>query len=41
MLKTLRRTDVYVIENNDEDNLFYSTKINNMRDETLIQYDYD
>lgn len=41
MLKTLCRTDVYVIENNDEENLFYSTQINNMHDETLIQYDFD
>ncbi len=41
MLKTLRRTDVYVVENNDEDNLFFSTKINNLGNETLIQYDFD
>ena len=35
MLKTLRRTDVYVVENNDEDNLFFSSSVKNFHDETL------
>ena len=41
LLQTLRRTDVYIIENNDTENALHSSSVNNWRDETLIKYDYD
>ena len=41
MLQTLRRTDVYVVENDDPDNLLFSTQIRNFHDNILIQYDKD
>jgi len=41
ILQNLRRTDIYFVENNDPENLFFSTSVKNFRDETLIKYDND
>lgn len=41
LLQTLRRTDIYFIEKNDTENMFYSTQVKNFHDETLIVYEND
>lgn len=41
IMQTLRRTDLYVIENDDNETGVCLVKIKNFRDETLIQYSHD
>ena len=40
MLQNLRRTDIYIINEDDPANSFYSSSVKNFRDETLIKYDF-
>ena len=41
MLQMLRRTDIYIINEDDPEKSLYSKSVRNFHDETLIKYDHN